>query len=340
MNCCKIKKVLIILFILLGNSIFIPQNLFSDSFRVKKVVFLDMEKDNTKNSDEDNSIQQEQVKVGINDAICIKLPKDLTFIQGIELNIKIPSLLARFPNTVIYSIYNNVSPVPSAKNIDFTGKELFTGVYPGQLSLKVLIPLVKGNTISTTPYAVKTYIPEYSRNFIFIRNQLAMKGVPNEALKQQFIISAKPILMNKGKLTIKTNLQNSNNLEITVDDKTISLDQNGSCYLKPGQHTIGISADSVRNESRTCIIEVAKETILDINLKSTEPLIYANIPKGTIITENNREIKIVNNSFSLAPGEHTLVFSIGGQEIVKNITIVEGRNYSINITFNAIFTEN
>ena len=72
MNCCKIKKVLIILFILLGNSIFIPQNLFSDSFRVKKVVFLDMEKDNTKNSDEDNSIQQEQVKVGINDAICIK----------------------------------------------------------------------------------------------------------------------------------------------------------------------------------------------------------------------------------------------------------------------------
>ena len=103
MNCCKIKKVLIILFILLGNSIFIPQNLFSDSFRVKKVVFLDMEKDNTKNSDEDNSIQQEQVKVGINDAICIKLPKDLTFIQGIELNIKIPSLLARFPNTVIYS---------------------------------------------------------------------------------------------------------------------------------------------------------------------------------------------------------------------------------------------
>ena len=123
MNCCKIKKVLIILFILLGNSIFIPQNLFSDSFRVKKVVFLDMEKDNTKNSDEDNSTQQEQVKVGINDAICIKLPKDLTFIQGIELNIKIPSLLARFPNTVIYSIYNNVSPVPSAKNIDFTGKE-------------------------------------------------------------------------------------------------------------------------------------------------------------------------------------------------------------------------
>lgn len=340
MNLFMKKKVVIFsLFLVLIINIS-HQNLYGDSFRVKKVVFLDMEKNINDDSNSSKDLSTNQVKVGINDSICIKLPKDMAYIEGIELSIKIPPLLAKCPNTVIYTIYNNISPVPSEKNIDFTGQELFTGVYPGQLSLSILIPLVRGNSITKTPYAVKTFIPEYSRNFIFIRNQLAMKGIPSDILNQKFTVSAKPIFMNRGKLVINANLDQSENIEVTIDDKIVTLDKFRSCYVKPGHHTVTISADSFRTETRTCYIEATKETVLDVNFKSTEPLIYVNMPKGTKITKDSREIIIENNSFSLNPGEHTLVFTFGNYELVKNITIIEGRTYSINITFDATFTEN
>ena len=264
----------------------------------------------------------------------------MTFIQGIELNIKIPQAITRCPNTIIYSLYDNISPVPSAKTIDYTGQELYTGVYPGLLSLTIQIPLVKGNTIKKTPYADKTLIPEHSRNFVFLRNQLAMKGIPEEVYSAQFEISAKPILINKGRLIIKTNSAQLKNMAITVDDKIVELDKNNSCLLKPGLHNITITADSVRNENRSCMIEAAKNTVLEVNLKSTTPVLSINIPQGTQVFVNNQMTEIKNKSLSLPPGEYTLKFILGGYEVVKQLTVQEGRTYSINVTLNADILEN
>lgn len=334
MSLLKLKKFVILIIFFSLNSLIV-----SETFRTKKLHIITIN-DITLNNSESDLPLQTPIQVGINDSICIKLPKDLTFIQGIELDIKIPTLIAKCPNTIIYSLYENISPVPTEKTIDYSGKELFTGVYPGLLSLKIQIPLIKGNTIKKTPYADKTFIPEHSRNFIFLRNQLAMKGVPSGIFKEHFTVSAKPILLNKGRLILKTNLSSFNNIIVTIDDKPIQLDKNNACFLKPGSHSITISGTSIRNENRSCFIEVAKNTVLEVNFTDTIPTIKVKMPQGTIITETNKQIEVKNDSFTLSPGEHTLVFSLGGYEIVKQVTIQEGRSYSIDITFDASFTEN
>lgn len=321
-NFCK--KVFIIFL-----TFFSISGIFADPFRVKQTVIIPM-----------NEISEPTVKAGIQDAICIKLPDDLTFIQGIELNIKIPAVVARCPNTIIYTLYENISPMPSDKTIDYTGKELFNGVYPGLVSLSVQIPLIRGNTISKTPYAEKTLIPEHSRNFIFIRNQLAMKGVPNEINNAEFTITAKPILLNKGRLIIKTKGQAAENLSLLIDDKLVELDSNGTCLLKPGVHNINLSGDQVRNENRQCIIEMAKDTILEIDLQSTAPTMKVTMPQGTHVTVDGQAIELKNNTLPLTPGEHTLKFTLGGYEIVKQVTIQEGRTYSINVTLDCDISEN
>lgn len=318
------KKVIFIFLI-----IFSAAEIFSDPFRVKQTVIIPM-----------NESAEPVVKAGISDAICIRLPDDLTFIQGIELNIKIPPVVARCPNTIIYTLYENISPMPSEKTIDYTGKELFNGVYPGLVSLTVQIPLIRGNTITKTPYAEKTLIPEHSRNFIFIRNQLAMKGVPNELNSAEFTITAKPILMNKGRLIIRTKGQPAENLSLLIDDKIVELDSEGTCLLKPGVHNVSISGDSVRNENRQCIIEMAKDTVLEVDLQSTAPTMKITMPQGTSVTVDGQMQELKNNSLPLTPGEHTLKFSIGGYEIIKQVNIQEGRTYSINVTLNCDIQEN
>lgn len=319
-----VKKVISVLL-----ALFTASGIFADPFRVKKTVMLSL-----------NENPEQTVKAGISDAICIKLPDDLTFVQGIELNIKIPPVIARCPNTIIYTLYENISPMPSEKTIDYTGKELYNGVYPGLVSLTVQIPLVRGNTITKTPYAEKTLIPEHSRNFIFIRNQLAMKGVPNEINSQEFTISAKPIMLNKGRLIIKTKGQAAQNLSLMIDDKLVELDKNGSCFLKPGVHNVSLSGSQVRNENRQCIIENAKDTVLEFDLQSTAPTLQVTMPQGTHITVDGQNADNKSNILHLTPGEHTIKFSLGGYEIVKQITVQEGRTYSINVTLNCDISEN
>lgn len=314
-------------------------SLNAESFRVHKTVVITMDEITPENAKEDNYVSEE-VTVGINDAVCIKLPQDLTYIQGVELTVKIPLAIARCPNTVIYSLYDNISPVPSEKNIDYTGKELYTGIYPGQLSLTIHIPLIKGNTIKQSPYADKTFIPEYSRNFLFLRNQLAMKGVPQEAINSKFQISAKPILINKGRLIVKAGAAKPQNLSVLVDDKPVELDANGACLLKPGIHNVIISSQAARNESRSCVIEIAKDTVLQVDLKSTAPVMQINMPQGTHVTVDSQNVEVKNGYLELKPGDHTLKFSLGGYEVVKQVNVQEGRFYSINVTIDAAITEN
>ncbi|MGN0738857.1 MAG: PEGA domain-containing protein [Treponema sp.] len=341
MDLSNLKKTALFAFLLFFAAAFDFAILNAESFRVKKTVFINLADTGLAESNaETDGASSETVFAGINDCICINLPSDLTFIQGIELNIKIPPAITRCPNTIIYSLYDNISPVPSAKTIDYTGQELYTGVYPGLFSLTIQIPLVKGNSIKKTPYADKTLIPEHSRNFVFLRNQLAMKGIPAEVYSAQFEVSARPILINKGRLIIKTNSAQLKNMTVTVDDKPVELDKNNSCFLKPGLHNITITADSVRNENRSCMIEVAKDTVLEVNLKSTAPSLSINMPQGTQVFVNSQITEIKNKTLSLAPGEYTLKFILGGYEVVKQITVQEGRSYSITVTLDADILEN
>ncbi len=123
--------------------------------------------------------------VGVNSCVSVTLPKDMTFVQGVEILVKIPQALASFQNTVLYSIYDNVAPFPSEGETDYSGRAVYSALYPALLSWSIAVPLVKGNTIAKSPYSDKTLIPDASRGFVFLRNQLAMKGVPQEAMEAE-----------------------------------------------------------------------------------------------------------------------------------------------------------
>ena len=334
MNIKKVFKISV--FLTITAFIFTAQ---AESFRVHKTHILavsDVEYKGAENQEE----LKTTVSAGINDAVCILLPEDLTYIQGIEVTIKIPAVLSKYPNSIIYSLYNNISPVPQDTTIDYTGKELYTALYPAKISQTLLIPLVQGNNIKQTPYADKTFIPDISRKFVFLRNQLAVKGMPREAMDSKYLVSAKPVYLNKGKFTLTTIPSKPANLIVTIDDKVIELDTNNSCFLKPGTHNVTITADGYRNENWSIMIETARESALNLELQSVAPTMQINMPQGTKVSVDNQNVEIKGSILELTPGEHILKFTLGGFEVVKQVTIQEGRSYSLHVVLDAEFTEN
>lgn len=298
----------------------------AEVFRTQKTVMLA--------ADENAS---ERKKVGINACASIKLPEDLTFVQGIEILVKIPKVLANFQNTILYSLYDSVAPFPSEGETDYSGKAIYSGLYPGHLSWSIVVPLVKGNTITQSPYADKTLIPDSSRGFVFLRNQLAMKGIPQEVMDAEFEVSAKTVFTDFGAIRIRVN-RDSGEFSVMVDDAAAKPNDAGLIFLKPGKHSVSVISEKFRNEVRTVVVEQAKTTEIELVLKSVEPTFSFNAPQGTQIFVDGNEIAN-SGEVRLEVGNHVFKFVLGGYEVVRNVEIQNGKHYDISVNFEANIKE-
>ena len=75
----------------------------------------------------DSLFEKKSVEAGVNDAVVIKLPEDKTFIEGIEISVKVPKIVAEWRDSVAWSLYSGISPVPEEKLIDYSGTRAEVG---------------------------------------------------------------------------------------------------------------------------------------------------------------------------------------------------------------------
>ena len=76
---------------------------FAEDFRVHKTNLLGAETEG----------KNQSVSVGINDSVILALPQDMTFVQGLEITIKVPKIVTEWRDSVAWSLYEDISPVPS-----------------------------------------------------------------------------------------------------------------------------------------------------------------------------------------------------------------------------------
>lgn len=299
----------------------------AEVFRTRKTVCLQLPARGT----------TESKPCGINDCVAVFLPQDTTFIQGVEITVKIPQALAAYRNTILYSLYNNVTPVPTEKGIDYSGTEIYSGLYPGQLAWTIAIPLVKGNTIKQSPYADKTLIPDASRGFVFLRNQLAMKGVPRSVMEAEFEVSAKTVLADFGALKVAAPAD-AGEYTVYVDDKPVTANEKGLVILKPGKRNVSIVSEKFRNETRAVMIAQGEVTELSLALQSVAPAVRVRAPEGTKIFVDGNEVQ-AGEALDLEAGEHIFKFNLGGYEVTKKVAIQNGKSYNISVNVDASVKE-
>ena len=298
----------------------VSAGMYSETFRVSKV--------------HEAKVLQEQgseatARLNINDALAIKLPEDRDFIEGLELKFEIPEAVAYWMDCVACSVYSNIKPTPSSSQIDYSGTRVYVSTLPGKLSWVLQIPLKKENSLKSNNYTTKVdSVVEPSGNAILVRLQPVMKGVPEETLNSIIPITVKPILSNKGLLELKANDngETPKAYSVFIDDKIAALD-NGKIILDNGIHNISIISEFYRNEMRTVRIEIARTTLIQVDLKSIEPTLIIQAPEGSQILLDDAECKIIGQEFLITEGEHKINFKFGDYEILRTITAIKGKTY-------------
>lgn len=308
-------------------------SVYAESFRVSKLHTAPLKA-------ETNS--EVIVRPGINDSVAVFLPEDKTFLEGVELKMDIPEVIATWMDSVACSVYDMVKPLPSASIIDYSGSRQYVKTLPNKLSWILQIPLTSDNSMKASNYITKMdCIPAFNDNVIFVRLQPVMKGIPEETQKAKVPITVKPIFSNKGQLTINlSGNTDENHCSVFIDDQPVSFfTKNDKILLDTGIHNVSIISEEFRTEVRTVRIDQAKVTELNVELKSIEPTLLITAPEGTAVIFDDEPCSTINQEFVISEGEHKIKFSIGNYEIIRSITAVKGRTYTANFTLDLDISE-
>lgn len=280
-------------------------------------------------------------KIGLNDALAVFIPEERLFLEGIEFKMEIPEETALWRDCCGAYIYDGIRPAPTEHQIDFSGSKIFFGVLPGKLSWVLQVPLTSKAQFKTNQYT-KTIdkIPSAQGNFVFLRLQQIMKGVPDEVMNSKITITVRPILSDKGLIKAgftfpdQTDAQdNTANITVFIDNEPcLTEDIEKGILLETGIHNISIISENYRTEVRKVRIDQAKKTELMIDLKSIEPTVIITAPEGAAVYLDDAEFNEMGKEFVLSEGEHKIKCIIGDYEIVRTLSVSKGRTYKVNLT--------
>ena len=299
----------------------------AEQFRVRKTTVFTLPASEAKN-------------VGINEAVAVQLPQDLTFIQGIEIDIKIPQIIASWQDSVAWTLFDAITPAPASDRIDYSGSHIELGTLPTRLSWSCIIPLRKDHTIASSPYAYTLdRVPDISARTLLIRFQQAMKGTPEEFGNAVMQVTIKPVLIDQGRLRLSlAGLHKQLEPYTLFVDGTAYSNSERGIFLDPGTHTVSIVSEAYRNEVRTVHIEQAKNCDVAITLRGIAPTVQIIYPDTAAAYFDDQPVT-VKTPFVAEEGEHTVRFVIGNYETVRTVNVVKGRSYTIALSVDASITE-
>ena len=335
----KRKLIFSFLLILLAYAGF--SSLYAETFRVAQCHIIELS--------EDTSFSATK-KAGLNDSIAVNIPEERFFLEGIEFKMDIPEDMAIWRDCCGAYIYDDIRPAPKAQQIDYSGTKIFFGVVPGKLSWILQLPLTKNAQFKTNQYT-KTIeaIPSANGNFVFLRLQQIMKGVPDEVMNAKITITVRPILSDKGLLKVKlSTLSDSepktdgqtDNISIFVDNESYLLqDAQKGFVLGTGVHNVSVISENYRTEVRKVRIDQAKTTELEIVLKSIEPTVLITAPEGATVYLDDEKFEDLGKEVEISEGDHKIRCGIGDYEIVRSISVTKGRSYKVNLTVDLQISE-
>lgn len=305
---------------------------WAETFRVRKVCSVSLPGD---------SVEEQNAVLGINDSLAVFMPADMTYLEGFELKIKIPQIVADWRDSVAFSVYDGIKPRPNVSSIDYSGTRIFVTPLPARLNWIVQVPLKNQNSIKNNDYIAKIdAVPDVSVGYTFIRFQPAMKGVPDETYEAKLNVFVKPVLMNKGTLKLDVSAPGGQaaNYELFVDDEPqVLLD--GKILLEAGKHNINIQSEEFRNEVRTVYIEQARTSEIQVALKSLAPTLTVTAPENSDVFIDDKKVESFGTEFVVSEGEHIVKCQLGSYEIVRSLSIEKGKSYSVNLAVDLEISE-
>jgi hypothetical protein len=265
------------------------------------------------------------------------------FLQGIEIEFRIPKAVQSFPGSYVFILYKNVSPTPESGVLGYSGTQILMQV-PQRISTIVQMPIVENSTLKPTPYTVLLKGPVKPDDFpIALFVMPVMKGLPTEVEKAVFSVRVKPLFSDEGALKLDfvyPEGKEGKPVSVFIDNRKISgpIDD---IILKTGLHYLKLSADDFRDEVRTFSIDPGKEIDLKIALQDITPILFLEAPENARVLLDNEKLDFpAKNSFQVAAGDHTVVFKVGDYTISRVISIQKAKTYKVSLNIQIDVQEN
>ena len=281
------------------------------------------------------------LSMGYNDAASFVIKSDFLFLEGIELEIKQDKISMNYPHAIAYTIYTEIKPDPSKKEIDYSAQKITSTLLPHSFSHIIRIPVKNDYTFTQTKNGeLLPYRRALALTPFMLRFHPIMKGLPDDFEKTTLTVIVRPLLIAEGGLKINLRFPEHEQKPVSVQLNSEYLAQfNDLQLLQPGTYSINVSSDAYRTETRSCIIERGKITQLDIQLKSITPLLYIRTPENVTAIFDGRELSFSKEPLSVETGTHVAVFKMGSYELTRQITVEEGKIYELAMMMDAVLQE-
>jgi len=266
-----------------------------------------------------------------------------TFQEGIEIQIEIPSLLRSFRNSFALMMYKDITPDPNENQNEYSGTRIHMELIPARERTFVRIPLSETHEITGDALSSVLPIPVDAEQFPLLATVWPiMKGIPDAAFSEEFIITVVPIWKNEGSLTVNiTNLSENSEetIEVTLDREAIEL--NKAIRLSAGIHKLRVASTQAPAIEQTIAVEPGEELTLDLALDYRPPELTIHIPRDTIIRldgeliETDDIVKVIETE----PGDHSITYTFGELEVSRSFTVQPGSRLNISLLIDVEIAE-
>lgn len=276
----------------------------------------------------------ETVSLGYADAVAVNLTPGSPFIQGIEIDLRIPRPLQSAQGAFAWSLYKGVTPAPAVDKVAYDGERLLVQALPPRAGVIFQIPVSPRHSLRSGPYA--TVLPTLlgSGDFpILFKLSALTKGVTSEQEQARYQIRIRPLFTDEGALRLTVfppeGAEPGFTPSVYVDEKKVESWQD-LLFLKKGLHTLQVTGEGVRDESRSIPIEAGKVFNQEIRLQGTRPVVVFEAPANALIYLDDQPVEHAGGArIQVDPGERTVVCKIGDYTITRRFNAVRGKTYHI-----------
>jgi hypothetical protein len=280
----------------------------------------------------------------------IAINQQLSFLEGIQLEIRVPEAVRSAGGGFAVYLYESVQPPPSPGVESYRGRRVFFRPIPVASRFFVTIPVSREHQLRATADTFLVDGVVATERFPVVMSILpVMKGIPAAAMRADFTVTAKPLLLDIGAARLRiTDPAGADILESAGSLREFQLFLNGEridyreepIILAPGLHRL--SLESTRYENQRLTFGVERGTISEVEVQLQEPrsAVRFDAPDGVTLFVDGEEVDHRAQDFSLGAGEHTVMFQIGEYTVSKRFAVEPKKSYEISLTLDILINEN
>jgi hypothetical protein len=292
------------------------------------------------------AIEPVKAVLQLGDAVQILLPQERNQLLFLEVEIKIPAIIAANKDSAAFCFYSDVryqgdndadSPLleTGSVNVPLQGKRLYYAPFPGRVGLNLALPYAN-YVLSPTPYLqVVPVTADETTATLFLHLENTNPTLTQEAQDALFYVTLRPHIENRGFLELIIRYPQGQNApySLFIDEKSAAP---GRIALESGSHHLSVVSDFFRNEMRTFVIERGKTNHLEVELRDISPTLVIVAPDNVEVFLDDRPLLpgkpgTGNTPLALVPGDHLLRVNISGYEMLRTFHAENGRSYNITI---------